>query len=264
MYYKIRDQMSEFDETKYEMEEVLFKNTCRKVCLLKDKDNKKYLYKINLNKDKLIQPIEGNMLLKYILSDYFPKFYEYKETENQQHVILEYVEGLDLFEFVRKNETSNIFIDQKHIIKEIVLALKHLQDINVVHGDIKPENIIYNYKNNNIKLIDFDTSFYLQKPYKKFDITFGTEGFLSPEVYYDAEYSLKSDIFALGITIYGLCTNNAMPYLFRYNKFEYPFPKFTDKYLNLELYDLLTKMLNSNPVLRYNINQVLEHPFFTK
>lgn len=238
------------DETKYKIIRTLYKSEQKNICIISEIETYiEYLYKENKNKNV----IEGNSILKDINSDYFPKYVD----EGINYYILEYVNGIDLFDYiVGKPITSRL------IFKHIALAVKYLHSKNIIHGDIKPENIIFTNDNiTPIKIIDFDTAFYKNDIEKRKECIFGTEGFISPEAYYDSEYSDKSDIFSLGVTFYNIFTRR-LPYKNNDTEYIFPYPVFDEKYLLLSLYVLLKKMLCIDVNLRYNIDQVLEHPYF--
>lgn len=243
---------------KYQIVETLYETKFRKICIIKN-DEKLYLYKVNTDsKNHMI--IEGNIILKDISSDYFPKYI----SSDKNYFILEYVEGIDLYDTMITKK-----IDYKPVFKEISLAIKYLHSNNIIHGDIKPENIIIS--NNKIKIIDFDTASKLSNVNN--NLLYGTDGFMSPEVYYNSHYSVKSDIFALGITFYNVITLK-LPYKIvnsathcagtptSWGDYVYPYPVLYKHKLPTKIYDLIAKMIESNYHNRYDINQVLENSYF--
>jgi eukaryotic-like serine/threonine-protein kinase len=97
------------------------------------------------------------------------------------------------------------------IIRTIVSSLKILHDLSIVHGDLKPDNILIKRIADDkyvSKLIDFDNSYFSSKPPLKPEEVVGTQEYYSPEL---AQYivraddakadhlTIKSDVFALGI-----------------------------------------------------------------
>ena len=103
------------------------------------------------------------------------------------------------------------------LIKTLCMDLMKIHSVKIVHGDLKPENILISRSQNGeliCKLIDFDDSYFSQKPPLPAD-TMGTEEYWSPEL---AEYKVtedtslafnitcQSDIFALGLILHEYCT----------------------------------------------------------
>lgn len=75
-----------------------------------------------------------------------------------------------------------------------------------MHRDMKPENIIFENKNNlKIKIVDlgFATSFI---NYRKLYTKCGTPGYIAPEILKNKEYDEKVDIFSLGVIFYIILT----------------------------------------------------------
>ena len=146
-------------------------------------------------------------------------------------------------------------------------GLKVMYDKKVIHGDIKPSNILLSFNNNNVNKVCFKISdFGLSKLYEENIITKsirGTSQFISPECLKGEEINDKSDIWSLGILIYYLLFQN-----YPYNGTEYQIIEQieSNKQLNVIndklLDDLLKKMLNPNKNNRINWEGYLNHHFF--
>jgi len=90
------------------------------------------------------------------------------------------------------------------LIHKIIEAVKVLHDEQILHGDIKPENIMVD-ENENVVLIDLGHSKRIFENEKVSGISY-TRGFMPPEVTRKATYGYPADIFALGCTFYNLLT----------------------------------------------------------
>jgi serine/threonine protein kinase len=94
------------------------------------------------------------------------------------------------------------------IIYQLLLALKHLQKYNIIHADIKLENIIINNKNE-IKLIDFGLARVVEKGSTlQLKTHIGTIGYVSPEVMVDNYITSKTDVWSVGVLMYILLNNS--------------------------------------------------------
>lgn len=128
------------------------------------------------------------------------------ETINNKILILERMQGdlIHLLETYPMNESLAISLFLK-----ICKAVKHCHDLNVVHLDIKPDNILYNYSHNkySIKLADFGSSIILNSPYDCIMSNHGTLQYTAPEILLSFPYSgKKADIWSLGIVFHVLLT----------------------------------------------------------
>jgi len=90
------------------------------------------------------------------------------------------------------NETMKIF-------NKLLIPLNECHQNNIVHGDIKPENILISREQEPI-LIDFGQSVDMSIPDSKY-VTMGTAGFMPPELNKNI-YGPFTDIYSLGITLY--------------------------------------------------------------
>ncbi|KAJ6446401.1 CAMK/CAMKL/PASK protein kinase [Purpureocillium lavendulum] len=159
--------------------------------------------------------------------------------------------GMDLFDYIelRANmeeaECRSIFVQVAQAIH--FLHTKAL----VVHRDIKDENVILDGEGN-IKLIDFGSAAYIKSG--PFDVFVGTIEVLAGKPYGGKE----QDVWALGILLYTI--------IYKENPF-YSIDEIMDRDLRIpftmsdESIDLIRCMLNRDVKERYDIKQVLEHPW---
>ncbi len=128
--------------------------------------------------------------------------------ENVPYFTMELSDGVNLKTFLSKKQNIQ-FISV--ITYKILKALNWLHNKQIIHGDIKPENIniiIEKGSNPSIKLLDFG----LAAPFAKKRATVsGTPRFLAPEILAEKKYSQSSDLYALGMTIIECLTHNKIP-----------------------------------------------------
>jgi serine/threonine protein kinase len=242
-------------------------------------------YKININnleltckkikkKEKLSAYREVEILKSLDYEHYLPVLYKAIETPSNIYILYSFIEGIDIFEML-KNPTFPINTNESisTIIREIALGLHSLFTYNYVHLDIKFENIIIQ-KTKPIRIKLIDLAFCEKLNCKNKLATCGTNGYASPEIILYNRFFHNSDIWSLGIIMYGLLTNKA---LFPINNYKISLNKFSDlkTYLNtqnplwlgddnvkgVEIEDLLNKMLTKNPAYRLSIKGVLNHKF---
>ena len=159
------------------------------------------------------------------------------------------------------------------LIKTLCMDLMKIHSVKIVHGDLKPENILISRSQNGeliCKLIDFDDSYFSQKPPLPAD-TMGTEEYWSPEL---AEYKVtedtslasnitcQSDIFALGLILHEYCTGKMPDTHGGGNAYEYVYEGgilTADKSIKSEkLQSLINSMLLYDPDKRPTSKQIVE------
>mmetsp|Transcript_13441 Transcript_13441/g.20315 ORF Transcript_13441/g.20315 Transcript_13441/m.20315 type:complete len:422 (+) Transcript_13441:1094-2359(+) len=144
---------------------------------------------------------------KYMVK-FIDAFYDEKNTEVQ--ILLEYVDGFSLAHLV--NNQIKIPDDVLGAIaQQILRGLSFLHHKNIVHMDIKPENILVT-TTGNIKFCDFGLVLYSKS--KFFNTSQGTQIYFSPERINGKKFSFNADIWSLGITLFELATQE-LPFDFK-------------------------------------------------
>ncbi|MFJ6933434.1 MAG: Stk1 family PASTA domain-containing Ser/Thr kinase [Lactobacillus gallinarum] len=121
------------------------------------------------------------------------------------YMVMEYVDGPDLKEYIRQNAPLDLhevirIMDQ--ILSAVALAHKH----NVIHRDLKPQNILMD-KIGNIKIADFGIAVALnQSSVTQTNSVMGSVHYMSPEQTRGGLVTKQSDIYSLGIILYELIT----------------------------------------------------------
>lgn len=130
------------------------------------------------------------------------KYYSHGEWEGGLYIAMEYIEGISLRQFIQ----SKSFHVKKalEIILQIAYAICHLHDHGIIHGDIKPENILIT-EYGEIKVIDFGIAKFFNEPLKDRKTLVGTPFYMSRELKENPDLiSTQIDIYALGMITYEL------------------------------------------------------------
>ncbi len=117
--------------------------------------------------------------------------------ENRVYKILDYVKGQDLNKAMHSNQLEpSITLD--HLFLKLAWSLKALHDKDIIHADLKTDNIIFHPKK--VTCIDFDGSVILPKSQETFKPTrwIFNKKYAAPEVIQKKFLHKKSDIFGLG------------------------------------------------------------------
>ncbi|KAL1250200.1 hypothetical protein QQF64_021205 [Cirrhinus molitorella] len=132
------------------------------------------------------------------------QLYEAFEVKNQVVLILEYVEGGELFERIVDESCPLTEVDAMVFIKQICEGVQYMHQMYVLHLDLKPENILLvNRSSHQVKIIDFGLA-RRYKPREKLKVSFGTPEFLAPEVVNFDFVSFPTDMWTLGVVTYML------------------------------------------------------------
>lgn len=169
--------------------------------------DRQLLTKSKITRNFLLKEIS---VMKEIDHPSVSKLYEIHETKNSIYLLLNYLDGGELFEYLRNTTDPVALTDACLIMKQCLEGQDHLASKNIIHMDIKPENLVFKYKNvpiskNQIVICDFGLSTYAND---KLDSKVGTPGFIAPEILNpekdidNSTLTTKIDIFSMGIIFY--------------------------------------------------------------
>lgn len=132
------------------------------------------------------------------------------EHENQQYIVMEYVDGITLKQYIKQNAPlSNDDATDK--ISGILSAMAVAHTRGIIHRDLKPQNILV-AENGEIKVTDFGIAKALgESSLTQTNSMFGSVHYLSPEQARGANATIQSDIYAIGIMLFELLTGR-MPF----------------------------------------------------
>lgn len=137
-------------------------------------------------------------------------FYDIDQDSDLHFIVLEYVDGSNLQEIVRKSGPMPVN-RACHYIAQAAHALQHAHEHGMVHRDIKPGNILVD-RTGVVKLLDLGLAMVLDEKENQLtrihdDGTLGTADYLSPEQAMDShDVDIRADIYSLGVTFYYMLT----------------------------------------------------------
>ena len=260
-------------ENKYEIQDTIGQGGFGIVLKVKEKTTQKYFAAKCIfirglpEKDILGIEKEINLLIQFDCK-YSVKYIESFKDDNYYYIILELCDSdLDM-EIKRHN---GFFSIEK--IKKILTQLNDVFTLmkikHIVHRDIKPQNILIKYTNN--EKTDFDvklTDYGISKRLTTTQRTTNRKGYINtqaPEVLNEEDYDEKADLWSLGVVIYYLCLK------------KWPFDGTKDKEIEKKILsgvlpqempnspliaDLIINLLQVECNKRFNWDQYLNHPFF--
>ena len=211
------------------------------------------------------------------------KILEVFNDEEYMLIIMEYINGGNLFNFVKKRRKLSEKM-AKFLFRQIILGIQHIHSKNVVHRDIKLENILIDF-NNNVKICDFGIGKVLDSEDELLYDKCGTPMYMAPEIILANENNgykgFPVDIWSSGITLY-IMLSGSLPFnlknknnnneniafhsikeknnIFLQNQIINVKPKEIEN-ISEEARNLLKGILNKNPAKRLTCSQILNHPW---
>ena len=251
----------------------------------------KKIDKSAMKTDKSRQYLENEIkILKEMDHPNIIKLIEVKDTTKYYYLVMEYCNGGDLSKCLShyKNKNQKPFSEEvvQYLMRQIVSAICYLHKKNIMHRDIKLENILVNFDNEKdahernmmkakIKLIDFGFSRHLQKYELAYSIL-GNPINMEPGILKkldkndhnkDYGYDQKADIWSLGTICYemliGKSTFDSESMKELANKVERG-NYFLPSNLSKEVISFLNGMIQYDPKKRLSAEQLFNHRFLKR
>ena len=218
--------------------------------------------------------ISEAQLLKNVSHPNIVKYYNYYEDNDNIYIIMEYLTGGTLQNFIDEHKKEKITENEARIIiTQILKALNYLHySCDICHRDIKPENILFKNENdiNSLKVVDFGLS---SGSFEQKDCLSkcGTLCYMAPEQISKKVYSKGVDIWSTGIILYELLNNGQNPFYKKGDTRESFIRKVSNEELKFDencsisemAKNLMRKLLMKNPSHRYTAIPALAHPWIT-
>ena len=186
------------------------------------------------------------------------------------HIVTEYCEGKPLSEILAKSGPLNE-LQASNAVRSILEALNYLHGHNIVHRDLKLDNVMICDEDDysDLKLIDFGFSRFFKKG-ENLIHKIGTPMFIAPEVL-KRNYSKECDVWSLGVMTYfmlfgsGPFISSSQEMLFdEIRHFRPSFSKQKRQKISPEAIDLVSEMMTVNPSRRISVEKALKHPWISK
>ena len=182
------------------------------------------------------------------------------------YLILDYYEKGDLMTYLSNKPLKEMYA--KKYLRQIADGLKYLLDNNIMHRDIKPQNILIT-DTNDLVITDFGFARYIDTSNDIMIQTLcGTPMYMAPEIMKHKKYDIKSDLWSVGIILYQMlfgCTPfKAKNFIDLIGKIENSEIKIPEEFKISSLcQDLLKGLLKKNPKERITWDEFFDHEWFS-
>ncbi|KAF9929506.1 Meiosis-specific serine/threonine-protein kinase mek1 [Mortierella alpina] len=138
------------------------------------------------------------------------KFIDVSQEKYKTYIFTEYIEGVTLYGHYRDVNNYMSEVDTRHIFAQVCRAVEYLHKNNIVHRDIKSENIMIT-PNQHVKLIDFGLARHCVASRPVLSTLCGTPSYMSPEIALGEDsngYGKPVDVWALGVVLFRMLTGS--------------------------------------------------------
>ncbi|CAI4224758.1 unnamed protein product [Auanema sp. JU1783] len=218
----------------------------------------KIIDKTALNPSSLQKLFREVKIMKQLDHPNIVKLYQVMETEQTLYLVLEYASGGEVFDYLvahgRMKEK-----EARAKFRQIVSAVQYLHSKNIIHRDLKAENLLLD-NDMNIKIADFGFSNQFSIG-NKLDTFCGSPPYAAPELFQGKKYDgPEVDVWSLGVILYTL-VSGSLPFdgqnlkelrerVLR-GKYRIPF------YMSTDCENLLKKFLVLNPARRGTLETIM-------
>ncbi|KAH3849775.1 serine/threonine-protein kinase Nek8-like [Dreissena polymorpha] len=217
-----------------------------------------------MTKDERQAALNEVIVLSMLSHPNIIEYYENFLEDKALMIVMEYAQGGTLNDYLQSQ--NGRLLEEEEILcffAQMLLSIQHVHSKQILHRDLKTQNILLDKTKKVVKIGDFGISKVLSSKSKAYTVV-GTPCYISPELCEGKPYNQKSDIWALGCVLYELASLKRafeaanLPALIL-KIMRGTFAPISEHYSN-ELRSLILSMLHLDPGKRPDINQIMAQP----
>lgn len=200
------------------------------------------------------------------------RLHDIVEESGRTFIVLEYCTGGDLAAYIQRYGRFSEAV-ARQIMIQLAAGLKVLRENNLIHRDLKPQNLLLSTNDRNavLKIADFGFARSLQ-PQGLAETLCGSPLYMAPEIMQSRKYDAKADLWSVGTILFQLVTGNPpfsgnsqiqlMENIMRSKELHFPHDIVGD--LHSDCIDLCQKLLRRDPVERLSFEEFFNHRFMVE
>ncbi|KAH6820177.1 Protein kinase superfamily protein [Perilla frutescens var. hirtella] len=194
------------------------------------------------------------------------------EEPGKIYIVLEYCKGGDLSVYIQRHQGGIPEATAKYFMQQLAEGLKVLRENNLIHRDLKPQNLLLSSNGDNsiLKIADFGFARSLQ-PRGLAETLCGSPLYMAPEIMQLQRYDAKADLWSVGTILFQLVTGKTpftgsnqiqlLQNIIKATELQFP-PEAKD--LSPHCVDLCKKLLRRSPVERLTFEEFFNHPYISQ
>lgn len=227
---------------------ILDRDVAIKILRMDFSDNENFIRRFNREAQSATSLAHSNIV----------SIFDVGEEGDIYYIVMEHVEGLTLKKYIQQNSPLSVH-KVIEIMKQLTAAIAHAHQNNIVHRDIKPQNILID-EHNTVKITDFGIATALSATtITQTNSVLGTVHYLSPEQARGGSANKKSDIYSLGIVMFELLTGrlpfsgeSAVSIALKHLQSETPSPRRWNPNIPQSVENIVLKATAKDPFHRYD------------
>ncbi|MCR1900574.1 Stk1 family PASTA domain-containing Ser/Thr kinase [Ligilactobacillus apodemi] len=199
---------------------------------------------------------EANSLIE-LDNPHIVEIFDVGEEQGMQYLVMEYVKGTDLKQYIEKNRP----LSYEHVIKimeQILNAVLEAHNHGIIHRDLKPQNILMD-EAGNVKITDFGIAVAVaEETMTRTNTLMGSVHYISPEQARGSMITQQSDIYSLGIILFEMLTGHvpydgetAVSIVLKHYRSQMPSPRLYDENIPQALENIVLHATAKNLAERY-------------
>ncbi|XP_020573156.1 serine/threonine-protein kinase ATG1c-like isoform X2 [Phalaenopsis equestris] len=210
------------------------------------------------------------VILKRIKHPNIIAMHDIIKASGRIYLILEYCRGGDLSLYLQRHGRVSE-ATAKHFMQQLASGLQVLHDNNLIHRDLKPQNLLLSTTDDNsvLKIADFGFARSLQ-PLGLAETLCGSPLYMAPEIMQLQKYDAKADLWSVGAILFQLVTGRTpftgntqiqlLQNIMKSNDLHFP----PDSIFSDYCIDLCKRLLRRNPVERLTFEEFFNHQFLSE
>lgn len=208
-------------------------------------------------------------VMRRMRDDNILRFIDMANAGETVYIVLEYCAGGDLSQFIRRHGR----MDEAHarrFMLQLARGLKAMRKAQLVHRDLKPQNLLISSDDMKaeLKIADFGFARYIRDSEGMADTVCGSPLYMAPEVLNYQKYDAKADLWSVGAILFEMLVGtvpftgqNQVQLLRNIQKTEFKIPIHIAEALSPECIDLLRGLLHRDASDRISFEDFFNHPF---